>query len=299
VWSFFKAFKTSEESASDWTKVDRFSNNVLHVAACELKVQSVRWLLEHSNEGQKLNSARNAKGYTPLEELESQLESKRTTKEHGMLTVDISDQFHGFSPDAIGCLAAFRLLSNPSQIQYARLKFGCTCGACIDGFLSPRMRFALLCQAEITHDLLGMDVEDGEMWCMGLDYMFTHVALDIQRNFRTNKSYRQGFSNIFDHATVTLRGNRSPSILNILDTWENSGEWPPHTKNFFQRGGNAESALRIMFEHARDQDEWAGDGNHISDFEDDVNALPQCRNDHEFGFVALACGMPNVMRLYG
>jgi hypothetical protein len=57
--------------------------------------------------------------------------------------------------------------------------------------------------------------------------------------------------------------------------------------------------LRIMFEHAKDQDELAGDGMHMDVFEDQVKALPECRNDHEFGFVALACGIPNLKRLYG
>ncbi len=75
--------------------------------------------------------------------------------------------------------------------------------------------------------------------------------------------------------------------------------WPPHTKNFLQRGGNPESVLRQLFEDTRDQDEWAGDGTHIETFEDDVKALPECRNDHEFGFVALACGIPNLTRRYG
>ncbi|KAF4630252.1 hypothetical protein G7Y89_g7883 [Cudoniella acicularis] len=243
--------------------------------------------------------ARNVKGYTPIEELESDLETKRTRRNHGMMTVDISDNFSGFAPEAISCLAALRSLGNLSQIQCARLKFGCTCGLCIDGFLSPRMSFALLCRAEITHDMLNEDVEDGETWCMMHDDLITHVAPDIQRNFATNKSYRQGFANIFHHAATTLRNNRPPTILNVLNECMDASEWPPHTKNFLQRGGEPESVLRIMFENTKDQDEWAGDGMHMEVFEDQVKALPECRNDHEFGFAALACGMPKLTRLYG
>lgn len=54
-----------------------------------------------------------------------------------------------------------------------------------------------------------------------------------------------------------------------------------------------------MFEHAWDQDEWTGDGYHVDTFEDDIKALPECRNDYEYGFVGLACGVPGVMLMYG
>ncbi|KAH8589032.1 hypothetical protein B0O99DRAFT_637908 [Bisporella sp. PMI_857] len=252
---FFKAWKKSENPADKWTKVDRYSNNILHITACELKIQAVRWLIDDSGEGQILSLARNVKGYTPIEELESDLETKRTRRHHGMLTVDISDNFSGFAPEAISCLAALRSLNNPSQIQYAQLKFGCTCGLCIDGFLSPRMSFALLCQAEVTHDMLNEDVKDGEMWRMMHDDLINHVAPDIQQNFTTNKSYRQGFANTFYHAAITLRNNRSPTILNVLDECIDAREWPPYTKSFLQRGGKPESVLRIMFENTQAQDE--------------------------------------------
>ena len=156
------------------------------------------------------------------------------------------------------------------------------------------MKFALLCQAEIGHDQLYFDIDDGETWCMMEEHMISHVAPDIQRNFLTNKSLRQGFGNIFLHAAIVLRANTAPTIPNVLDAWRNSSEWPPVTRNFYQRGGSTESAMRIIFKLARDQDEWAGDGSHMEVFESDVTALPKCRNDHEFGFVALACGVPNL-----
>jgi hypothetical protein len=101
-----------------------------------------------------------------------------------MMTVDISDDFPGFTPEAIECLAVLRAVKDPTPAEYARLKFGCTCGSCIDGFLSPRMKFALLCQAEHLHDLLNEEIGDGNMWCIMHDYSFTHVASDIRRNLQ-------------------------------------------------------------------------------------------------------------------
>jgi hypothetical protein len=49
--------------------------------------------------------------------------------------------------------------------------------------------------------------------------------------------------------------------------------------------------LTFSCSQARDQDEWAGDGSHMDIFQDQIEVLPECRNDHEFGFVALSCGV--------
>ncbi|KAE9364854.1 hypothetical protein N431DRAFT_111710 [Stipitochalara longipes BDJ] len=296
---FFSAFEMSDKLGDEWVKLDRSSKNVLHIAASELKPKSVHWLLASSGYGETLGSARNVDGDTPLEQLEFELEIKRTRRNHGMMAVDISDTFPGFTAEAIECLAALRGIKNPTPIDTARLKFGCTCSSCIDGFLSPRMKFALLCQAEMRHELLSQDVSNGKMWCMVHDDLFTYVAPDIQQNFATNKSYRQGFANVFHHVAAALRHNNSPTITNTLREYEDASEWPPHTKSFFQRGGTVESVLHIIFDKTRDQDEWAGDGEHMHIFEEDIKALPECRNDQEFGSVALACGVQNSHFLYG
>lgn len=291
---FYKESKRLETFKEDWAKVDRTRKNILHFTASNLKAESVKWLLQNADEGQVLSSARDIKGYTPLEELESHLESKRTAEELGSMTICRSDMFVGFPKSAIECIAALRGDEISSRIQFERLKFGCTCGCCVDGFLSPRMKFALLCQAEMGHDSLEVDIDNGEDWTLMAEHMYQHVHPDIQRNFVTNKSLRQGFANVFDHAAITLRANKAPTIVNILDVYRNSAEWPPVTTSFYERGGTPESALRTIFESARDQDEWAGDGNHMDVFEEDIISLPECRNDHEFGFVALACGVPRL-----
>ena len=42
----------------------------------------------------------------------------------------------------------------------------------------------------------------------------------------------------------------------------------------------------MLFQGAMNQDELAGDGMHAEIFEEDIAQLPECRNDHEFGFVS-------------
>jgi len=221
---FFTTFKNSDKPNDEWIKVDRSRMNVLHIAAGEVDPQSVHWLLDNSEYGETLLAARDVNGNTPLEHLESRLDTMRTRRERGRLTVDISDNFTGLFAETIDCLAALWGMKEPTPIERARLKFGCTCGSCIDGFLSPRMKFALLCQAEMTNDMLDVDTTDGEMWCMMHDYLFDYVAPHIQRNFTINASYRKGFANVLYHVAVTLRSNNSPTIANILGGIEHANE---------------------------------------------------------------------------
>ncbi|OBT56864.1 hypothetical protein VE04_02992 [Pseudogymnoascus sp. 24MN13] len=286
----------------EWKKVDKKLNTVLHIASCEYKLKTVEWLLKNADVDQPLSSARNIKGYTALEGLQNVLEAKRTTMERGFMTICISDNFSGFPIDAVSCVAALQGIKSPSRIQSLRLKFGCTCGQCVDGFFSVRMKEALLCQAEMFHDMLDEYNDDGPLWVEMHDHATRHVAPDIQRNFTTNRSLRRGFVNIFDHAADAMRRGASPRVHNVIDTWTNSGEWPPVTRSYFQRGGAPEDALRVMFEAAREDDHWAGNGcmlNNIFGVDeieepDELAALPHCRNDLEFGMVALMCGMPNL-----
>jgi GNAT superfamily N-acetyltransferase len=288
---FLKSSQISNASIDGWSKLDRFSENVLHVAAYELKARSVRWLLEHSNAGQTLISARDIDGYTPQEKLESRLESRRTQMQGVWRNVDTSDDFTGFPPEAVECLAALRAETDLSELQYAQLKYGCTCSSCIEGFLSPRMKFALSYQADMTHEILNVDMKDGEMWWDMHSFLFPHVAPVMQRNFLTDESYRQGYANIFNYIAATLRAGQAPTISNVESACRTSNESPPHTKDFLAAGGKVESALRTIFQQARQQDEWAGDGQHMEVFGEEINALLECRNDHEFGFVTLACGI--------
>ena len=130
------------------------------------------------------------------------------------------------------------------------------------------------------------------------DYHFSHVAADIQQNFKTNKSLRRGYANLFGFVTDCLRVDTVPTEANALAAWENSGEWPPVTRNFLQRGGRVESVLRVVFSSTMSQDFKAGDGSILMTFEDEIMKLPKCRNDHEFGFVALACGIKELRSYY-
>lgn len=121
------------------------------------------------------------------------------------------------------------------------------------------------------------------------------------RNLRTSKSVRQGFAQMFGHISRCLEMNRVPDERGVRLTYESGPgpfEEPFVTKTFLQRGGTIASAATTVFQDAVDQDELARTGDAYETHKDDLDELPRCRNDHEFGFVMAMCGYdPQKQRL--
>jgi hypothetical protein len=53
----------------------------------------------------------------------------------------------------------------------------------------------------------------------------------------------------------------------------------------------------MLFELTMQQDEFAGDGDPLGVFKYEIEALPDCRNDHEFGFVSGMCEYKRVSNI--
>jgi hypothetical protein len=245
---------------------------------------------------------RNSEGDTPLEAILIKLEAMRTRRVFavlGDLTVPRSDKFEGHSDTSIACLAKLKGLREITSLDLARLASGCTCGKCISGFLSPRVCFALLCQAEIHHDTLSDAIiqDSGSDFVDFNEELLEYLPNRVRENLKTNKSMRQGFANMCDHIATCLRAKVVLNEANVLDALQNASEWPPVTKNFLQRGGSVASVALMLFQGAMNEDELAGDGTHVEPFGEDVTELPECRNDHEFGFVSGMCGYRRISQI--
>lgn len=78
-----------------------------------------------------------------------------------------------------------------------------------------------------------------------------------------------------------------PTEVNVIKVWADNREWPPATKNYFERGGTVEAVLRALFQATMAQDDMTGDGMffEVPEFKTEHNALAVCRNDREYGFV--------------
>jgi len=161
------------------------------------------------------------------------------------------------------------------------------------------MSHALLCQAEIGCDTMNglglFDGMSGPEWVEEFqDWYLEYLPTKVLNNLKTNKSMRQGFSNLWGHVATCLRKAKVPDETHVLDVVEDEGEWPPHTRNFFQRGGTVEAVFLAICKNAMSQDEWTGDGSYQEMFEEDIANLPRCRNDHEFGYVSGKCGYRRI-----
>ena len=279
-----------------WLATDKQGNTVMHSAARNAKPKCIRWLLAKAFAAQ-MQATRNNDGDTPLDALFFKLEETRTQREFRGTRIDhVSDCFKGQSKAAVACIARLNGKTALGELERKRLTYGCTCGECLSGFISPRMAFTILNAAETSHEMLGgfQIGKDGSDWVDWHKQYLTHLPDAVRNNLKTNKSMRQGFANLFGYIAACLKAKKVPTEKNISEAWEASGEWPPATANFLRRGGTVAAAANAAFEHTLLQDELIGDGWLYDEFVEQIASLPACRNDKEYGFVAGTCGYKRV-----
>lgn len=122
----------------------------------------------------------------------------------------------------------------------------------------------------------------------------------VRENLKTNESMRQGFANLCGHFAVSVKKNNDlclPIEDRVLPELWDASEWPPHSGNFFQRGGTVYSVGSMLFEAAMNEDAQAGDEEAFAFSNDEVQKRPECRNDHEFGLVSAMCGYKRVSKI--
>ncbi|KAI8626698.1 hypothetical protein F5Y19DRAFT_466323 [Xylariaceae sp. FL1651] len=279
---------------------DEIGNTILHMAAIGRKAEPISYIM------------------SKIPQLAEKRNSDRTRRLGGGVRVVIdviSDSFTGFCQSDIECLAAligteiFDLTKlsdrdiwvvssatdeTASRVREAnlirntlRLKYGCTCGRCIGGFLNPRMRFTLLCHAEIQYDTLNDNPgphRSHANWLESNSDVLDHLPRAVQQDLVTDKSMRQGFINMCQHVDDCLRKKWVPNTAAILDFYQDE----------VSECGTVAAVAMMIFDTAISQDEWAGDKTMMDMFEDDINQLPTCRNDHKFGLVRAKCGYEEI-----
>jgi hypothetical protein len=136
--------KAATEDGANLTMLDRTQRTLLHTLARKLKLKSITWLLENVDGAVSWKTVRDINGDTPFDVLKDFLEDIRTKRHLFMGNLHVSDGFQGFPSPAVECLSLLGLAPGEVlDLSISRLKYGCTCGQCIDGFLSPRMKLAL------------------------------------------------------------------------------------------------------------------------------------------------------------
>ncbi|RPD65354.1 hypothetical protein L226DRAFT_567397 [Lentinus tigrinus ALCF2SS1-7] len=173
--------------------------------------------------------------------------------------------------------------------------FGCTCGECTDVWLSPRMRYRLLSEADGAVDMMKMSLESplaSDLECApGTEYL----SQSIQNQGITRKFY-VGYTAIVMVIAKLLKqpGDAGvPSVTNI-DAMLGRISISQHTAVFFDRGGRVRNAIDFILYSAKDQsplgdgtwDEMRVEGAEDEDgLGEEYGKLPRCANDLDFMLV--------------
>ncbi|KAL4926830.1 uncharacterized protein BDV17DRAFT_299411 [Aspergillus undulatus] len=265
-------FVTLADNKIGWDQVTSSEATPLHLTACELKPLSTQWLLENVASADSWKMAPDINMYTSLEALQENLEIMRTKKEVGSSVLDLSDHFRGYPDTVVSCLS---LLSGCDALGLndACHRYGYTCGDCVEGFLSARMRCSLIFHGETKYDFIQEDIDDGGFWIKDNDYILVHLESDSPWSISRQKEF---LPQIISSGPVTIGA---------------SGHWIPKTTcDALGRRWVVGQCFGYLFDTAKEEDEKAGNGECQSSLKEEWSDLSTCRNDHEFEFVARACG---------
>ena len=277
------------------------------IALGAVNMPAIRKLMELGVK-EDLENFNNPDGMTPLEKLQENMMSTRES---------LLPNWEGHSDDALKAeFLTKRALGMPTMaddetVYVQKRKWGCTCGACAGGWLSPRMRFRLqgkfshglilaililtassIVQAGLTKDMMedemygfkrGVPHEDPEI-LIASSYLPRRLHLSIFKTF-----YR-GYQAIFECIHHHLSNTDLPLILESITPFDSAVDF------YLGKGGKIEYALDALTDEAKDQSPF-GDGTFDELWEDEEEVgknfteLPRCDNDLEFDLVRRMLGL--------
>ncbi|KAL2194688.1 hypothetical protein P885DRAFT_42431 [Corynascus similis CBS 632.67] len=274
----------------DVEATDGRGDTVMHVAAKSRKPICLSWIWNRQN-GTSLSSRRNHEGYTPLEALEARLEDQRVQEPFGWSRRKfIADKFDGYDDNSVLCLLILQGHETPTAEQREKARFGCTCGNCLAGFLSPRMLKNLRAQADVTHDYLLSLVPPGRSdWYEEFRDMLVYLPDTIRSQLRHKKVLQTAFVELVGAVAKCLADNSIPRKENVTKYLQESHIRPQIEKYYFSSGGTVAAVVNVIIDRARDQDIEVGESLLEMDAEEWFEGVVKCRNDQEYEFVRRHC----------
>ncbi|KIM47235.1 hypothetical protein M413DRAFT_440719 [Hebeloma cylindrosporum] len=260
----------------------------IHIAAASENVHEFDMV-------EDLKDSENDGGVTPLEGLEV---SMRIMKE----IMDLRGVWKGHSDEALICEYLLKNGTGGEAEYVKKNKFGCTCGMCTDGWLSPRMRFQLLVQSEIQGDMLReFDTLFQPRQPLSASELFNPVLFYLPKPLQRGiyKTFYIGFYTLFDGMAQILRTpNAIPTPQAVITAAFNIN--PSAVQFYLRKGGKVEYVLDALVDIAKQQsslgDGTFGDTFDVEEAEDAEHRLGYrklvvCANDLEFGLVRLGVGL--------
>ena len=170
------------------------------------------------------------------------------------------------------------------------MKYGCTCGQCAGGFFSPRMNLALFCLATMFFKILDPDI-DSPMWTRRVRDITRHLPHDARQRLAKSKPMRQGLIDMYGCVAFCLLNDELPTEKNVLHTRLHAIKSSKRLMNrYLKGGGTVRAVVMSLFEASKAWSSAAGDGRFDEICKDRIDEIPECRNDHEYGFVSAMCG---------
>ncbi|KAI0360797.1 hypothetical protein OH77DRAFT_1586334 [Trametes cingulata] len=266
----------------------------LHVSAYAANLAAAKALLAlpaESGIADDLRARDNVAGRTPLELCE---QKKRELKE---MMQTIVGNWPGHNLEALHIVWLLKRAVGEDvglgedEFVNAR-RWGCTCGQCTEGWLSPRMRFRLRWVAEVSSDT--MDVESfgaTSFETFSDELAIEHLPAEVRATRITKTFYREYATVVRTIADVL----KKPGLAGVPTAANVEAELVWRANRFFGQGGKVEHAMDYVLRNARDQSP-LGDGT-WDDLQSECaedgsaesvayNAMPACDNDLEFIRVA-------------
>jgi hypothetical protein len=265
-------------------------DTTLHIAAKYAKTACLIWIVDSPSGLRLLNMTNNAR-YTPLEAMQSKLDTKRIGKPFGFQRTEyLADRFDGFDENSVACLLKLNKVEQPTAEQQERAKFGCTCEKCVDGFISPRMFTKLHIEAEQIYAILEFfsspGTSEGEEWYQRFKGLLNDLPETLKPLFRKSKISRKVFTMIFQTIAVLLAHSMIPREVNVANILKKASTWAQIDIHYFQKGGTVAHIMNAIIDYTKYHDPNAGTPTKFQKVSDDrISSLPRCRNDDEFEFV--------------
>lgn len=269
--AYLEAYFPDDTADATWTSTDPEGDSILHIAARGFKPECAKYILSRVPE---LAACRNNEGSTPLELLDDAMESVREPFREIARGVS-GTRFTGFShrvvacfgvlagkevtelPDVVpeGVLSSLDWVANRGDIVHGtlRIKYGCTCGECVAGFLSPRLKYKLIVG---SHQVERSSAYAGGLstrnMCKCIRYCLWQRKVPTDTNVRAFWAAVCGGDQLLDGAGESLAAGKLVEVLGeIFGCVRSDSSWGP---------------------------EVAG-----------VQSRPACRNDSELEFVQGMC----------
>ncbi|DBB07510.1 hypothetical protein WJX82_009247 [Trebouxia sp. C0006] len=192
-------------------------------------------------------------------------------------------------------------LQRVTSLPVPKNKWGCTCGECLNGYLSPHMRYRLQCLAEVSYDN-GMEfMESIRKWPANLkperrsvDGLWLQDYLPDTLLHNVSKSFARGWSSLMDMfddmlikdivPTATAAKQNIERVIAFGTIGRDSN--PKDIIAYMKQGGRVEYALDALIGRSREENELTGDGSFTDSMvKEEMDEMKACENDDDYTFL--------------